>query len=381
MIRTHLFAIFLGLTSPLSVSLSQAAEPDPRPQMNALAQELAGLQKFLLSEAEFVKPENEKAIQGSLDSMRRHLKAMEGREGPFAKDPALRANLEMLTRHITDTDRNFQRGNKPFARYMLQSSLQMCVACHTRGEVKWDFALPEDQMVQSASPMERAEFLFATRQFDKGKERYMQVLEGYPGNKVAKADLEKALNALAIYYVRVKADPAGGAKAFGVLAKESWLSDLQREELRAWERDLKAWSQEKKVTRKGAASHLAQANRLLKGDDFSLADSGKKSHYVSRLRASAELHEVLESGAKPAQKGEALYLLGRIYQRVNHQLFFRYGELYLKACVQEHSKTPIAAKCYGALERAVMEGYTGSAGTEIPADEQEELARLKRLAI
>jgi hypothetical protein len=83
---------------------------------------------------------------------------------------------------------------------------------------------------------------------------------------------------------------------------------------------------------------------------------------VQRLRATALLHRVLESSAaKTPQKGEALFALGQAYQRLNYPLFFRFGELYFKACIKEVPKTSTARQCYEALQAAVRE----SGGNEV----------------
>ena len=126
---------------------------------------------------------------------------------------------------------------------------------------------------------------------------------------------------------------------------------------------------------------LTEAKRLLKKDDFSLVGDSDRRFHIRRLRASVLFQKVLEApGEKSPLKAEALYYLGQIYHRIAHQLFFRFGELYLKTCITEYKKTHEAQECYNALEEAVTEGYTGSAGTSIPQEEEVELIQLKRLA-
>jgi hypothetical protein len=48
--------------------------------------------------------------------------------------------------------------------------------------------------------------------------------------------------------------------------------------------------------------------------------------------------------------------------------------------VREYKGEKVAQDCYRALERSIQEGYTGSSGTKIPADERAELDALKKLA-
>jgi hypothetical protein len=85
-------------------------------------------------------------------------------------------------------------------------------------------------------------------------------------------------------------------------------------------------------------------------------------------------------GAPLPPRGRRSIFSGQIYHRIDHHLFFRFGEMYLKACVHEYKKSKTAQSCYQALEQAVIEGYTGSAGTSIPTEEEVELIQLKRLA-
>jgi hypothetical protein len=361
----------------LSLNSFVFAANDPRPDMMLLAQELSAMQKFLLTEADFAASSNEPAIKKSLGAIGEHLTHLE--KNSF-QDPALKVNLTLLRGHIGDANRAFLEGNKSFSRFMIQSGMQMCIVCHTRTKSA-DFSYPNPDLAK-ASLVERADFYFATRQFQKGSELYQELVAGFPGNKIGLAGLNKAVMALAVYYARVKDDAAGGAEYFSKIGKRSDLPNYLQKELSVWAGEFKRWSQEKKEneTKLTETQLLTQAKRLLKQDDFSLVGQVDKSFHVRRLRASALLHRALESGSKSPAKGEALYYLGQIYHRVSSHFFFRFGEMYLKACVQEYPKTSVARDCYGALEQAVREGYTGSGGVDVPDDEEIELIKLRRLA-
>jgi hypothetical protein len=360
-------------------SFAFAQEQDPRPEMHALVREISSLEKFLFSEQKFLAPENTDAIRSSLESMKHHLSELQ-EHGTFKDDPVLATNLALLTRHMSDTARAFTEGNKHYARYMLQSSLQMCIACHTRKKVQYDFALPVDA---DAPLIDQGDFYFATRQFDKGRAAYEAAVKTYPSDKVDSYALRKALLSLAVYYARVKEDPKAGASYFASVSKQPGLPLYLQKEDGAWARDFASWGKEKhKLPEQATETQLLQAaGKLLRSDDFSLVADTDRNFHIRRLRASALLHRLLEQpgGPSPA-KGQALYLLGQIYHRINHHLFFRFGEMYLKACIHGYPKTKVAKDCYQALEQAVTEGYTGSAGTSIPEDEQVELSQLKRLA-
>ncbi len=355
-------------------------DKDPRPEMHELAKEITALQKFLLTDSEFGASKNESAIKKSLGSLSSHLAHL-GQQS-FASDPALKANLGLLRGHIEDASRSFENGSKPFARFMLQSSLQMCIACHTRRKAA-DFSWPEPDAGDIA-PLDRADYYFATRQFSKGREIYEEIVSGFPGNKQAQWNLRRALLSLAVYYARVAEDPQAGAAYFKKAGANKELPVYLQEESRAWSKEFSAWAKEPAGKAKGKTTEtalLAKAKKLLRHDDLTLVAEVGRSFHVRRLRATALLHQVLEApGGKSPAKAEALLYLGQIYPRLSSNIFFRFGEMYLKACIQDYPKTASARSCYVALELLVTEGFTGSAGTNIPEDEQVELFRLKRLA-
>lgn len=371
---------FLLIIPMLIAVVAWGAGKDPKPEMHALAAEITAMQKFIFSEADFVAPQNDATIKQSISKLDEHLSHLN--KASFEGDPVLQVNLSMLQQHIKDAKRSFSEGQKPFARFMLQSSLQMCIACHTRRKAP-DFAWPETD-AKNIPLIDRADYLFATRQFTKGKKIYEELVGGFPENKSGTWNLQKALLALAVYYVRVVEDPAAGAAYFEKVSGSDKIPVYLREELKAWGKEFSAWAKEKndkKAEQLTEVQLLDRAKKLLRHDDFSLVSELERSFHVRRLRAASLLQRLLESpGGFSPMKGEALLYLGKIYSRISSSLFFRFGEMYLKACIQEYPKTAMSKSCYAALESVVSEGYSGSSGTNIPDDEQIELMRLKRLA-
>lgn len=373
-------AAWLGLVGMILAGTAGAADQDPKPDMHALASEVSTLEKFMATDAEFSAAGNEAPIKASLGKLNAHLEHLA--EGSFAEDPALKVNIWLLQQHMKDAGRAFQDKNKAFARYMLQSSLQMCIACHTRKKTE-DFPLAEID-TKNIAPLDLGDFYFATRQFQKGKGVFEGLVEGYPKNGQGQWNVRKALLALAVYYARVKEDPRAGADYFKAVSGKDALPAYVREESAAWAKEFGKWAKEnpaKTEAKLSEAALMAKAKSLIRKDDFSLVSELGHSFHVRRLRASALLHRVLESPGGPSpRKAEALLYLGQIYPRLSSNMFFRFGDLYLKACIQEYPKTSTAHACYTALELSVVEGYTGSGGTDIPEDEEAELIRLKRIA-
>lgn len=363
----------------IALYLGQANATELKPEMHVLAQEISAMQKFLLTDSVFADAKNDVAIKGSLNKISEHLNLLG--KGTFADNAALRVNLNLIQQYIGDAKKSFEAGNKNYARFMMQSSMQMCIACHTRTKTA-DFALPEVDL-SKVKLEDQGDYFFATRQFEKGSAVFSSMIMDFPKNAVGQFGLRKALVSMAIYYSRVKADPKAGAEFFATAAKSEGLPSYIKKEVSEWARDFKEWSREpaKTLNSLTEAQLLLQAKKVLKSDDLSLVSDNGRSFHIRRLRASVLLHKILESpGNKSPTKGEAIYYLGQIYHRISSNLFFRFGEMYLKTCINEYQKTATARNCYDALERVVSEGFTGSGGSDIPDEEEIELVRLRRLA-
>jgi len=358
------------------LALHAFSAEDPKSGMHLVASEIAQLQKYMLSDATFSIPADEGKIKNSLKSITSHLDHL---KSAFKEDPALQVNLNLLHQHLTDATKTFEQGNKSFARYMVQSSLQMCISCHTRKKAS-DFTWMEED--KSLPALERADYLFATRQFKKGKAVYEEVVEKFPRNNLGQWNLKKALLSLAIYYAKVEENPKAGTEYFSKVAKrKDAIPAYVLEEVRSWTSEFEAWSKEKNTLPANAdqTQLLAAGKALLRRDDFTFFSD--RHFHVRRLRASSLFHKVLETpGEKSPQKAEALLYLGQVYPRVSSNFFFRFGEMYLKVCITQYPKTATARSCYVSLESLVAEGFSGSAGTNIPTEDEVELVKLKRMA-
>ncbi|MCO5143353.1 MAG: hypothetical protein M9962_09715 [Oligoflexia bacterium] len=351
---------------------------DPRPEMHALAEEITILQKYLFTENSFTALDSRQKVKNSLGAIRGHLESL--KRSDIKDDVAMSINLEMLKQHIQDTSRAVDKGDFLYVKNMVKSSFQMCINCHTRKSTP-DFSWPESDMTKMKE-IERADYYFATRQFSKGKSIYEDLIESYPKTSSNISDIRNSLLEMAIYFAKVQEDPKEGAVFFTRVTKNKELPVYLVKESDNWAKEFLVWSKESKSKKDLKPKELlSKGKKLLEGDQFTLVSELGRSFHIRRLRASVLFHKILEDkSATQQQKGEALYYLGKIYSITSSNLFFRFGELYLKACIQENKKTEIAQKCYVSLESIVIDGYSGSAGTSVPEDEKNELSRLKTMA-
>lgn len=364
-----MWTLLLALVLP---SPAYCSDEVPDVYMHALTKEVMVLQRYLFSGPAFLSAKNEEEISSSLEAMNMHLEKLG--KGTFKSDPALRINLALLSEQMANAQDSFREGEKSYSRYMIQSSLQMCVTCHTRTR-SHDFALPDTEL-KAATPMEKADFYFATRQFDKGKEELDKILRNYSGDSLGPGQLNRVLISLAIYYARVKEDPEGGYRYFKKVSENRKFPTYVKSNLSAWTRDFRSWSLEPKKLAEEYPYNaiLPKARKLLAADQKDFLNEYDSRFHVRWLRASTLLYRILEAPGMTVEKGEALLSLGRIFQKIKYQSFYRLGEMHFKACIREFPKTKSSRLCYEALEQAFFERYAGEAAEEV------ELIKLKHLA-
>ena len=372
--------LFLSLLLASTVhSFASDGKPDPRPDMHLILTDIRALEKYLISEPAYLASENENEISTTLEKLNQHLKGLNNRKELFKNAPAMLVNLGMVTEHMLKTEQYFKEKNKQFSRYMLQSGLQMCISCHTRDQAKDLFVSDSEE---KSDAVEYGDYLLATRQFTKARDFFERKVSEYPGNKIGTSDLRRSLLNLAVLYTRVKPDPKRAISIFDKASKQSGMPQYLRGELSAWVADFRAWEKTGVEPKKSSTESelLAAAKKLLRSDDLNLIGDFAQKFHVRRLRASVFLHRLLELPGASPRKGEALYLLGLLYNRLQHNLFFHFDEMYLKACIKDYKKTKVAKDCYNSLERILLDGYTGSGGMNLPSEVEGDLIQLKRMA-
>lgn len=284
-----------------------------------------------------------------------------------AQEPGAAAVASLFSRYAATTRQRVDAGEFDTVGHRVRTMSGLCFACHTRERVPFDFKDAEKRFQSLAlSPLERGRVLAATRQFDQALAAWAPVLAG----PTAELDYARALEDSLTIHIRVKGDAAATGALLGQALARGDLPAVTRTALEAWRRDVQAWQEEKFDAAKASSDALlAKAEKLAKqGSDVAL------------LRAAAYASQALSMRPKHPRRGEALWVLALCAERVRSPLLWDLDLLYLEACVRENPKTPLAKRCVGRLGERLTLGFTGSAGTNIPPDEQARLDELKALA-
>ena len=371
------FVYFLLFCVAVSLSLSAVAEQgrasgDFVARMNKVYQIFRELPRYARDEAKFNAPENEEKIQGLLDSLQANFHGPTLWDSDVAEDAGFQATLSTLQDLLADTTNRFRDGRKNYARWRVKTITNYCISCHSRYEVEVDYQ-GQDIAGADVSHFERAEFLFATRQFDDAAREYIKAAQD-PTTPLRK--MESLRNWLVIV-TRVHPDPRNAIRVLTKLRADMELAPYEDEEVRGWLSSLRRWQNERSIK----ISNLRRAENLIRRAEVMRNSPRDGAGTVEYLRATSLLHQDLEGGDLTDEKrGHALLLLGKAYSVMPDVFASELPDLFLSQCIKLVPDSEDARSCYRIHYNNVVVGFSGSGGTRIPDDVKLNLRELYNIA-
>lgn len=373
------------MLTPLLVAVVLAGAPDAgtvptRSTMRDAFMSLTGLLPLTSSRAALKDPKNAAAIADGLDTLAGLRHAFP--EDPKAQEPATAALSSLFARYAQDTRRRFEAGELEAVGLRVRTLTSLCFTCHSRERAPADFADVQQRLDgMKLAPLEKAQVLAATRQFDAALETYRGILDTKPANERALLEYARALQDTMALLVRVKDDAKATGELLDALGKREDLPPFMRGTITAWRADVTAWQKERFDALKATPDALVRrAQELVQKANGARTFLADERHDVAYLRASGYLNLALGKNPKLKTRGEALSLLGVCAGALKSPLLWDVDLLFFEACVRENPKTKLAKRCFQQLSDRVYLGYTGSSGTHIPEDELERLTELRALA-
>lgn len=381
--KTLLFSVLIFICSQTYGAEAKEA-PTEHTKLKGLMLQVFGkiqsLRKYMASPDEFNNPKNEAYIKNQLKDLAKLTKKADHQK--LLNSPNFSFSRSVLQHHISEVERTFRVGNKDYARWMLNSTTNICMSCHTQLPQTTDVS---KELNENSSPLGRsfsdAEFLFTTRRFKEALPLYMDFVSEYPKNKFKSSDLETSVRRVTAIHARVQRDPEVGYDDLQKMLKNDKLPEYLKSDIKAWSALFKKWQSEESIDPKTVKE--AKLKEFVEDQfDRTLWDRMIPSgdpRVVTYLRVSGILYEYLNSHPKSELTPQILLWLAQCEYRLNNNFFYSLGDLYLKECIKSYSKNPIAKKCYEEYKDNVEMSYTGSRGTYIPPDVRRELNKLRKM--
>ncbi|MBW2268063.1 MAG: hypothetical protein JRH16_05770 [Deltaproteobacteria bacterium] len=349
-----------------------------REHTRAIMQEIfAGLRVALPASADvatFGDPAKRETITAALGLLTRNASTLE--RHARSKD----AQLGFLARSIASDAREIERaytaGRYARSAYLLQQTVEHCIACHTRlpvladSEVTAEFV--EDGVFQDMPAEARSSLLIATRRFDAALALLEQELVD-PMHHIA--TLLGPLTDYLVVSIRVKGDYARPRPVLArIAAREDAWSQLKL--------DIEGWlaalpELERLAVREPS---VATARALVEEGDRLDAFPGDMSSRLHLIAASAVLERLIDAhDENDAALGEAYYLLGVVEASIGRNYWVTPAPFLLAESVRIAPHAPTAAQAYALLERELLQSYEGSEHEELPPEDREHLDSLQQL--
>lgn len=301
----------------------------------------------------------------------------------FFQRPGFRPSLETIKNHLEETIFSVEADNFIFAQKRLNIIGALCVSCHSQ--------LPESVTKKSFkknikienrdrfdSDFSYANYLYLVRQFDDSKKYFEKSLEEVLGNSISSNSQEVvfSLRKILSIYTKIKFNYEAANAFIEKWKVDSRLSLNNKNMIARWGASLKTWEGFDSSSLKSMSGFI---EKYLAPLDFKkeLVFTGEED--VSLLISSGVLFNFLVENPRTELAPEILYWLSLAEHKMNQTYFFSLGDLYLKDCIKKYPSSPYAKKCYQEYEDSLKSGYSGSGGTDIPAEELKELIKLKKL--
>jgi hypothetical protein len=378
-----LLTTFGGGSASASDTPRKAAQPsDWSAKMQEMYKTLAEILGDVVSDRRFNDPANFKKIEKNAKKLS-ELSHDINKKGIIAPDAD--PTLQMLSGLFSDeTNRAYQelkQGHRPYARNLLQSLSGYCIACHTRNQSGPQFStLPIEPSKDMTDSFERAEFFAASRQFDRAYSELKKLAHDSSFAASRPLAWEKAVNHALVMAVRTQRDPARALDIINAIQDNPGAAYFLKLNAAQWKKSLKEWQDEANRTPKTEEGLFAEATRLIAKARELQKYPVDRSGDIYYLRASAVIHELLQVAPNGDRAPEALMLAGMSYEVLSPLKLNDLHELYYAACIRKAPHTPMAEICYGRYQESLHAGYTGSGGTEIPADIKKRMTQLEDLA-
>ena len=366
-----LLSILLGTSAFAVDSDPIASEASVLQKMHDFFSSLSALRPYMVSSEKFKAPENSQTIEAELTQLENNIKL--AAHEPSLSTPSYRISRQVLQSHVSDTLRLFRYGNKDRARWSLNSTMSLCMSCHSQVRANSTSGLILEASGLFPLSFERAEWLFVARNFDKALELYSNTIRSYPANKATPDQLKASLERKIAIFTRVKRDLDGAKINLEGDIRNKDLPLAVQETIRSWIITLRNLQSEKLPDpNKATATEITEFAKTyldIKGRPIREENSREAMYML----VSGVLYEYINKHPKTELAPQILRWLAKCDEEINSRFFFPLVDVYLRQCIVQYPTSPIAKECYKDYENSIKTSYP----RKVPESVTEDLAELK----
>jgi hypothetical protein len=322
-------------------------------------------------------PKEKQRISFLLEKLDKDFHKVEKLAGAREKEPGFEQSLKNQQRMLHDIRRRLGSDQDDYTIWRLRGLMSNCVSCHSRFAQAVDFPARGSNTSGDSfeSSLAEADFLVATRQFDKGSQALLRLVLDTDDLGISAGDSFDALKHWLLVEVRVKARYLPAIATIKRIQRESRFDGYRDQILNAWISDL-----EELASFGGAKTDLAYVQLLLDNRLDNESIESQERRLVKTLRATTILHEMLSVKLPKEQRREALFQLGYAYEQIPIASLEVFGDSYLEQCIEDFPGTEQAQKAYRLYKSSIELKSTGSGGVHLDEEQVKRLRELEKLA-
>jgi len=288
-----------------------------------------------------------------------------------------RVSFDVISGQLEATSLALKHKNLNHARNLLKELVSICASCHTQ-DTNVRVLFKSMQRSHFASDLEYAEFNYMTRNYNEAIVFYdKHLLSPTP---ISEAALLTAIKRLLTIYTQVYNQPSEGEKQLAQYSEHRAHTKFSQKSLEQWILGLQAL----KAENVSAINTLTQdiieqkVTQILGNlEEPGAAEFPTKKEKVARVWLRGLLYHYLNTAPPEDEIPAILYWLAIIDRSTHYSFYYSLADSYLKECMLRYSSHFYAKKCYQEYEQYLTFAYSGSRGTDIPEDVQQELKQLK----
>ena len=217
-----------------------------------------------------------------------------------------------------------------------------------------------------------------TRQYDTAVDYYNKHLKNV--TRIEEAELLSIMKQMITIYVQIYFRPDEASKLLNNLRKYKHHTKFTKKTLDEWLAGIKELKRNPNTQEpvKDFNKLKVQVHKIL-GDlhEPGSAQFPNKKERIARLWLRGSLYHYLNIRPHKDEVPQILYWLAIVDRSVNFSIYYSLADMYLKECILSYSRHPFARKCFEEYKENIILSYSGSRGTDIPEDIQQELKALQ----
>lgn len=308
-----------------------------------------------------------------LEQLRNHIKS--SKDVLHTKSPTFKSNIKYLEDNIGYIKKGIQHKHFNYSRTQIKKLVSNCISCHSqlphKSYKKISHKYAKSLKRSLSSNYEKGMFAYFVRDYKTSiaflKKDLAQV-EGSYNQELAIAKILKIQTMNTRNYV--------SAKSFIQEIKTNPTIKVSKSLLTKWETDLMHWTDINKKK-----YDLPQIKELIKKYlepiESELKLGRKFDNHINLFTMQGLISNHLIDYPSSKIKAESLYWLGLLENSTPS--LYSLGDMYLIDCIKSFPTSKIAKKCFNSYQESVKLGFTGSAGTSIPIEVQNDLNELEAL--